>query len=437
MQAKRIAVAIALAVAVALTVPSVAVARDVVAMASAGWQGRAIEDPQPRPQLGQTSWPVGWDAGAVARGAGYSSPDGSQRVRDLQRRLRQLGYRPGPVDGRFGPRTEAATRWFQHKHGLDLTGRADRPTTAVLRARSEHRSLPAGGGEPRQTGGDQSRAGVDGTGQAGGDESAAGAEAPLVIGTQGGDEGIDPALILIAALLALVAGLLLGSFGPELLQSRRRDEPVPEPPPAPAATPVYGYVTVDAALHADTAIAALSTLCARRGWSLEKIVHDREPSSGSLADRPALVYALREIRAGAASGLIVTRVRDLTTRFGDLVALVELMTDAGAFVASADRELDTSTGTGRATAHAIVELAGWQRRPGTRRPRHDLAAARFRSSTEHDLGRRLAAMRDRGIPLRAIADALNLARIPNPTGHTHWRPANVQAATREEGATRS
>jgi peptidoglycan hydrolase-like protein with peptidoglycan-binding domain len=428
MEAKRIAVATALAVAVALALPPVAVARDTVAMVSASWHGRAIEDPQPRPQLGRTAWPVGWNAGGVARGAGYSSPDGSQRVRDHQRRLRQLGYRPGIVDGRFGPLTEAATLWFQFKHGLELTGRADGPTTTVLHARSEHRPLPPEGDEP---GGDESRTGGDRP-----VPTHTGGERPLAIGTRGADEGVDPTLIIIAALLALVAGLLVGNFAPELLQGRHREEPAPKPP-SPAALPVYGYVTVDAALHADTAIAALSTLCARRGWSLEKIVYDREPPSGSVADRPGLVFALREIRAGAASGLIVTRVRDLTTRFGDLVALVELMTDAGAFVASADRELDTSTGTGRATAHAIVELGSWQRRPGTPRPRHDLSAARFRPSSEHELGRRLAAMRDRGIPLRAIADALNLAHIPNPTGHTHWRPANVQAATREEGATPS
>lgn len=426
MEAKRIAVAIALAVFVAPPAPPAAAARDTIA-ASAGWHGRAIENPQPRPQLGRTAWPVGWDAGTVALGAGYSSPGGSQRVRDLQRRLRHLGYRPGPVDGRFGPRTEAATRWFQYKHGLELTGRADRPTTAVLHARSEHRPESTGGDEPRQTGG-----GEPGTAEQ--DSERAGADAPLAIGTHESDEGIDPALILIAGLLALVAGLLTGRFGPELFQRRRDEEPVPPPP---AATPVYGYVTIDASLHANTAIAALSTLCARRGWSLEKIVHDREPASGSLTDRPSLIHALREIRAGAASGLIVTRVRDLTTRFGDLVALMELMTDAGAFVASADRELDTSTGSGRATANAIVELSRWQRRPGMSRQRHDLPAARLRSSSEHDLGRRLAAMRERGIPVRAIAEALNLARIPNPTGHTHWRPANVQAATREEGATRS
>jgi peptidoglycan hydrolase-like protein with peptidoglycan-binding domain len=426
MQYKRIAVAVAIAVVAVLVAPSAASAQDAVAMPSAGWHGRAIEDPQPRPELGRTAWPVGWDAGAVARGAGYSSPEGSRRVRDLQRRLTRLGYRPGPVDGRFGPRTEAATRWFQYKHGLDLTGRVDRTTMAVLDARTTGRELapreePSGGqGTRAEQPPEQTPPPID----------------PVPVDTVAADTGgVDPALIVLAALLALAAGMLVGSFGPELLR-RRQEEPETAPEPVPRPVVVYGYVTVDAPLHVDTAVAALAALATRRGWSLEKIVHDREPISGSLSDRPALVYALREIRAGAAEGLIVARVRDLTTRFGDLVALVEWMTEAGAFVASADRELDTSTGTGLATANAIVELGTWERRPGTPRPRHDRATGRFRSS-DHELGRRLAAMRDRGIPLRAIADALNLARIPNPSGHTHWRPANVQAVTREETEPRS
>jgi peptidoglycan hydrolase-like protein with peptidoglycan-binding domain len=431
MQRKRSAVALAIAVVAVLVAPSAASAQDVVAMPSAGWHGRAIEDPQPRPQLGRTAWPVGWDAGAVARGAGYTRPEGSKRVLDLQRRLTRLGYRPGPIDGRFGPRTESATLWFQYKHGLDRTGAADRATMTVLRARSEGRALDRGGNEAAGGG---NEAGGGGNTRAGGEEVVRTPPPVEPLRLAADDTGVDPALIILAALLALAAGMLVGSFGPELLKRRPETKPEQEPATVPPAKPVYGYVTVDAPLHVDTAIAALAALAARRGWSLEKIVHDREPASGSLADRPALMYALREIRAGAAGGLIVARVRDLTTRFGDLVALVELMTEAGAFVASADRELDTSTGTGLATATAIVELGSWERRPGTPRPRHP--TGRFRSS-DHDLGRRLAAMRDRGIPLRAIADALNLARIPNPSGHTHWRPANVQAATREEPEPRS
>jgi peptidoglycan hydrolase-like protein with peptidoglycan-binding domain len=409
MQRKNLAVAIALAVVSIPAIPTAAAeARDTVATASAGWHGRAVEDPRPRPKLARTAWPAGWSAGAVARGSGYERPQGSRRVREIQRRLRQLGYRPGPVDGRFGPRTRAATRWFQYKHGFAHTGRVNRATLTVLRARSEHRPLPASSLDTQRA-----------------DIERPSGESPGVVRTDGETSGVGVAELVIAALLALIAGLLVGGYGPD--RARRRDTQ----PSAPAGVPVYGYVPTDAQLHSDTAVAAIAALCARRGWSIAKLVRDPEPASGRIVDRPGLVYALGEIHTGAASGLIVARVRDLTTRLGDLVALIESLTAAGAFVASADRELDTSTGTGRATAHAMLELASWER------PQRDRLGGRFQPHEEtRDLGPCLTAMRERGIPLRAIADALNLARIPNPAGHTHWRPANVQAATREESQAR-
>ena len=54
-------------------------------------------------------------------GAGYPG-SGSGAVRRLQRRLRSEGYTPGPVDGRYGPRTESAVRRFQAAHGLTVDG---------------------------------------------------------------------------------------------------------------------------------------------------------------------------------------------------------------------------------------------------------------------------------------------------------------------------
>ena len=45
-------------------------------------------------------------------GSGYAGT-GSTRVQALQRRLRRAGFSPGPVDGRYGPLTEAAVTRFR------------------------------------------------------------------------------------------------------------------------------------------------------------------------------------------------------------------------------------------------------------------------------------------------------------------------------------
>jgi cellulose synthase/poly-beta-1,6-N-acetylglucosamine synthase-like glycosyltransferase len=90
---------------------------------------------------------AGWSAGPVRRGTGFVRGT-SERVREVQLSLRRLGYRPGPIDGLFGPLTERAVLAFQHRHGLardavvgPLTLRALRRSNARLsvRARTLHR----------------------------------------------------------------------------------------------------------------------------------------------------------------------------------------------------------------------------------------------------------------------------------------------------------
>lgn len=104
--------------------------------AAASWHGRPIRRPD-RTRFVRTAagYPLGWTAGAVRPGTGYGPRIGSDRVRDVQRRLWALGYRPGPVDGRLGPRTAAAIRAFEVKHGLKRDGVVNAATLERMRTR--------------------------------------------------------------------------------------------------------------------------------------------------------------------------------------------------------------------------------------------------------------------------------------------------------------
>jgi peptidoglycan hydrolase-like protein with peptidoglycan-binding domain len=53
---------------------------------------------------------------------------------ELQLVLSTLGYKPGPIDGKPGPRTRDALKQFQKDAGLSATGVLDAETTRRLRA---------------------------------------------------------------------------------------------------------------------------------------------------------------------------------------------------------------------------------------------------------------------------------------------------------------
>ena len=53
-------------------------------------------------------------------------------VAKLQAQLQELGFNPGPIDGRFGPATEAAVLAFQKSAGLLADGIAGPRTQGAL-----------------------------------------------------------------------------------------------------------------------------------------------------------------------------------------------------------------------------------------------------------------------------------------------------------------
>ena len=87
----------------------------------------------------------------LAFGSGYASAHGSRAVRALQRRLTGLGYSPGPIDGRYGPLTDAAVIRFQAAHGL-LTDGIDGPATTAALASARLLLYPGEGYVPGGSG---------------------------------------------------------------------------------------------------------------------------------------------------------------------------------------------------------------------------------------------------------------------------------------------
>lgn len=56
----------------------------------------------------------------------------NERVRQVQTRLRDLGFDPGPIDSKYGPMTESAVYAFQHVKGLVEDGEVGPQTLAAL-----------------------------------------------------------------------------------------------------------------------------------------------------------------------------------------------------------------------------------------------------------------------------------------------------------------
>jgi peptidoglycan hydrolase-like protein with peptidoglycan-binding domain/DNA invertase Pin-like site-specific DNA recombinase len=71
-------------------------------------------------------------SGNLTRGTGYAAPSGSPKVRALQTRLKRAGFNPGPVDGLFGPRTQAAVKRLQQSGGVAANGIVGQTTHSLL-----------------------------------------------------------------------------------------------------------------------------------------------------------------------------------------------------------------------------------------------------------------------------------------------------------------
>ncbi len=186
--------------------------------------------------------------GMLVRGEGYGLANGSRAVRALQIRLRTGGFRPGPIDGLFGPLTQASVRRFQARHDLKVDGIVGPQTRKPLLAQ------PAAARRDRR---DASRPAAAKPAPPEPDRAAVAPPdapvAPVVPPTPAPDPDLRPGPAttsgvspwIAAALGALGAGLALGAFSLQASRrrgGRRRDGNVAPPPPSTDRRPSLGLV---------------------------------------------------------------------------------------------------------------------------------------------------------------------------------------------------
>jgi Putative peptidoglycan binding domain/Resolvase, N terminal domain len=396
---------------------------------AASWHGRAIarvvKDGRTLPI--PASFPRGWAAGQVRLGTGRHREGGSARVREVQRRLWALGFRPGPVDGLFGPQTKAAVEWFQVKHGLRPTGVVSLATLTALRqqkgARSVRTEAPGGADAgPRLTKPRPAAPIVAARRSAPG-------SAYLPIAAQGRglphDGGGLPGAIVVFAGLLLSALLLAlgrspqgwsertrlrgiaatggrriaaaGRRGPRVLASlptrllgrvraprQRRRTTLPMRPPkprrraaprtvavAPAAWSVrvaLGYVRGDKDGHELRRHArAIEHECSRRGWALACVLRDDDRTAirSPIRERPGLMQTLARLTQPGGSRLVVSRLGHLSRSAKDLRLLFEWFAQHQVEVIVLDVGIDTTTRDGRRAALAVLRAIA-RRQAGAR-----------------------------------------------------------------------
>jgi peptidoglycan hydrolase-like protein with peptidoglycan-binding domain len=68
---------------------------------------------------------------------------GDEEVKAAQQALKDKGLDPGTVDGRMGPKTQAALREFQKAQGMEATGQLDTKTIQTLGMDGKSSASPA------------------------------------------------------------------------------------------------------------------------------------------------------------------------------------------------------------------------------------------------------------------------------------------------------
>jgi hypothetical protein len=295
-------------------------------------------------------------------GTGFHRAGGSERVREVQRRLWRLGFRPGPVDGMFGPQTRAAVQWFQIKHGFTPDGVVDLRTLALLRERTGAGPTTAAAVDRRPTRGEQPTV-----------RGAAPQPQPVAQPAErggrqaAGEHGLEFAPVGLAAVLLLLLAAPLAFFvlrrrgaEPTKAPKTRRPEVPREAAPGPASQPpatatAIGYVRTNGdraalARHAGT----IRQACTTHGWKLADLVRDDLGAGKGAGNRPGLTKLMHRLAGPGETRLVVSKLAHLSRSAAELASLFEWFAENEVRVVAADAGIDTTTDDGARAAQVLL-----------------------------------------------------------------------------------
>jgi len=205
---------------------------------------------------------------------------------------------------------------------------------------------------------------------------------------------------------------------------------------------VIGYLRVSTEEQAVSGLgladqrAVIEAEAGRRGWSAVEWVTDDGYSAKNLS-RPGISEALERLRSGKAGVLVVSKLDRLSRSLLDFATLMDQAKREGWQLVVLDLAIDTTTPAGELMANVMASFAQYERKLiGARTS----AALRQLKAQGKRLGRprtmsntvtkRVVSMRNKGMTLQGIADALNKEDVPTARGGATWYPSTVAAALR-------
>lgn len=200
---------------------------------------------------------------------------------------------------------------------------------------------------------------------------------------------------------------------------------------------VVGYIrvsTADQAAHgagADAQRTAITRACEYRSLSLVEIVAD-DGFSGKNMNRPGLERCLHMVRAGQASGLVVTKLDRLSRSIKDFSEIMTASQREGWRLIILEPDIDFSTPFGKLLANILASFAEFERDMISMRTREGMAerkrqGAQIGRKTEipQEVRDLIRECRGNGMTYREIATHLSRQEIPTPNGARYWAHQTV------------